>query len=60
VIGTTQAPMPIPVTRAPLRAQYGGCGMITALVQSRPPAKGGTAPTMDQRTPTDPVTVSEQ
>ncbi len=56
VIGTTQAPMPMPVSAsAAASGRYGGCGLITALVQSRPPAKAAQPPTIDQRMPTDPV-----
>src|SRR5215472_3195772 len=39
VIGTTQDPMPIPVTAsAAASGTYGGCGLMTSLVHSSPPA----------------------
>src|SRR5262245_10575720 len=56
VIGTTQAPMPIPVSAsAAVSGTYGGCGLLTSLVHSSPPANAAQPPTIDQRTPTDPV-----
>src|SRR5215470_2402783 len=56
VIGTTQAPMPIPVSAsAAASGRYGGLGLITALVHRSPPAKAAQPPTIDHRMPTDPV-----
>src|SRR5262249_34309892 len=56
LIGTTQGPMPIPVSaRAAASGRYGGLGLITALVHSRPPENAAQPPTIDHRMPTDPV-----
>src|SRR6185437_10706343 len=56
VIGTTHAPMPMPVSAsAAASGRYGGRGLITPLVQSKPPANAAQPPTIDQRTPTEPV-----
>src|SRR6266700_1566182 len=56
VIGTTHAPMPIPVSaRAAASGRYGGLGPITALVQNKPAANAAQPPTIDQRMPTDPT-----
>src|SRR5215467_8068318 len=50
VIGTTQEPIPMPVTaRAAASGRYDGFGLITALVHSRPPAKAAQPPMIDPR-----------
>src|SRR5690348_14393452 len=56
VIGTTQVPIPIPVSaRAAASHRYGGLGLSTALVHNRPPANAAQPATIDQRTPITPV-----
>src|SRR5215472_2692105 len=50
VMGTTQEPMPIPVSAsADASGRYDGLGLITALVHSNPPAKATQPPIIEPR-----------
>ena len=56
VIGTTQAPMPIPVSaRARASGRNEGVLLIVASVRISPTAKVAQPPKSDHRTPADPV-----
>src|SRR5215470_165994 len=50
VIGTTQEPIPMPVrASADASGRYDGLGLITALVQTNPPAKATQPPIIEPR-----------